>query len=196
MKEEFHRIINNNDDLNDAIDRMDNKREEMKRYENRATRRLRDLQKRKKITSFDIAHERNRFEEGYEKHLDKSKEQIDAILNVQGLSRNERDVVKRSAAEMKKAIYKSYDVFVEHFNDMLDELEEKDLDKDNPQPKERQTLFPNDDWRPESSFEPDKKLDTNNGFTSYRRWEKSVGIFFEQGRGRSKPTPCTNQQLD
>ena len=45
-----------------------------------------------------------------------------------------------------------------------------------------------DDWRPNSTFEPDKKLDINNGFTSYRRWETSVEMFFEQGRGRSKPT--------
>ena len=116
MKEEFHRIINDNDDLNDAIANMDSKKEAVKIFESQATRRLSDLKNKKKITSTDIDFERNRFEEGYEKHLDKSKEGVNAVLNVQGLSRTDKDIVRRSAVEIRRAIYNNYEVFVEQFN--------------------------------------------------------------------------------
>ena len=59
---------------------------------------------------------------------------------------------------------------------------ERDIDKTTSHHKERSTTtFPVEDWRPNSTFEPDKKLDTNNGFTSYRRWEKMLKCSLNKG---------------
>ena len=188
MKNDFHRVINSNEDLRDAIDNMESKRKEMKRYESVITKKLKDLKMRKTITATEIHYERVHFEEAYDKHADKCKEQVDAITRIQGLSRADKDIVKRSTNDMKEAMFKSYDCFMDNFNESMREIE-RDTDKTTSHNKERSTTtFPVDDWRPNSTFEPDKKLDINNGFTSYRRWETSVEMFFEQGRGRSKPT--------
>ena len=149
---EFHRVINSNEDLKYAIDNMDSKRKEMKIYESQINKRIKDIKMRKTITAADIHYERVRFEEGYDKHVDKCKDQVDAIIKVQGLSRVEKYIVKRSTGDMKEAIYKSYDCFTDNFNEKMREIE-KDIDKTTSHPKERSTTtFPVDDWRPNSTL--------------------------------------------
>ena len=76
---------------------------EMKRYESQINKRLKDMKMRKTITAADIHYERVRFEEGYDRHVDKCKDQVDAIIKVQGLSRVEKYIVKRSTGDMKEA---------------------------------------------------------------------------------------------
>ena len=51
VRNEFHRLINENDDLTNIIVNMDNRKESMKMYENQAMRILTHLGRKKKITT-------------------------------------------------------------------------------------------------------------------------------------------------
>ena len=188
LKDEFHRIVISNEDLADAVDILNDKRQEMKQFESWITRQLKDIKMRKKITGNEIHYERVRFEETYYKHVESCKAQVNVILATPGLSRKEKETVRKSTADLKAAMYRSYDHFTDEFNIQMREIE-IDADRTTPQDRERSShIFQSEGWRPNPTFEPDKKLDINNGFTSYRRWEASVELFFDHGRGKSKPT--------
>ena len=170
------------------VDNLNDKRQEMKQFESWITRQLKDIKMRKKITGNEIHYERVRFEETYYKHVESCKAQVNVILATPGLSRKEKETVRKSTGDLKAAMYRSYDHFTDEFNVQMREIE-IDADRTTPQDRERSShIFQSEGWRPNPTFEPDKKLDINNGFTSYRRWEASVELFFDHGRGKSKPT--------
>ena len=130
-------VINSNEDLSDAIDNMESKRKEMKRYESWITKKLKDIKMRKTITDTEIHYETVRFEETYYKHAETCKEQVDAITATPGLSRADKEIVKRSASDMKDAMFKSYDSFTDEFNEHMRDIE-RSRQGDNP--RQRKTL--------------------------------------------------------
>ena len=185
VRSEFHRLINDNDNLNDIVANMDSRKQSMKMYENQAMMILKDMGRKKKITTSDIDWEKKRFGAGYERQFEKSMESVDDLLKVRGLERHDKDTVKKAVLEMKRAISNNYEVFMKDYNRGIKELEEKEEKQNSNSQNERSTsgeqsqaLSMDGDWRPEPSFMPEKNLDTSNGITSYRRWEKNIHDFF------------------